>query len=292
VTYRALAAAALTIGFLHAQPELSFAVASIKPNPNCEIGSRPSGITPDRLELHCMSLRGLIRIAYGDFLAGGNLPTRRIGVVGGPGWLDSERYDVSAKAEGGATREQATGPMLQRLLEERCRLKVHHEARESAVYLMTVASNGPKLQVAKEGGCVPVDLSNLFAIPAKPGDAQPKYCGLGGSNFSGSGRASMDWYGTSMAEVAGRMLAGRLDYPVVDKTGLTGHYDIHLEFVPQPPSGPIFLNGVPTTAVPNNDTGGASIFAALEEQLGLKLTPGKSPLDVIIVDHAEKPSAN
>jgi uncharacterized protein (TIGR03435 family) len=98
-----------------------------------------------------------------------------------------------------------------------------------------------------------------------------------------------------MAELAGRMLSSYVEQPVVDQTGLTGRFDVHIEFVPDyRRSGPVTLNGVvtPDVAAPPADPAGPSIFAALQEQLGLKLAPGKAPLDVLIVDHAEKPSAN
>jgi len=102
-----------------------------------------------------------------------------------------------------------------------------------------------------------------------------------------------DWYGVTMAEVAGRMLSGEVDRPVIDKTELAGRYDIHLEFVPDRSRlGPILLNGQPIPAMPAPDDAGPSIFTALEAQLGLKLSATKAPLDVIIVDQAEKPFAN
>ena len=106
-----------------------------------------------------------------------------------------------------------------------------------------------------------------------------------------------DGYGMTMAEFAGRMLSGFLDRPIVDKTGLTGSYDIHLEFVRgDGPSGMALLNGVYSpdslAGTSGADTSGPSIFTAVREQLGLKLVPDKSPLEVIVVDNAERPSAN
>ena len=109
------------------------------------------------------------------------------------------------------------------------------------------------------------------------------------------GKTISDWYGVTMAEYAGRMLFSYVDRPVVDQTGLTGRYDLHLEFVREPMgSGPVLLNGVPMPApeASGSNTAGPSIFSALQEQLGLKLSPARSPLDVIMVDHAEKASAN
>ncbi len=103
-----------------------------------------------------------------------------------------------------------------------------------------------------------------------------------------------DWYGVTMEEFAYRMISRYVDRPVIDKTGLTGPFDLHLEFVPDRAlsAGPIRLNGVVSPDLSPADAAGPSIFTALQEQLGLRLSPDKSPLDVIVVDHAEKPSPN
>jgi uncharacterized protein (TIGR03435 family) len=122
----------------------------------------------------------------------------------------------------------------------------------------------------------------------------PNYCGMGRPKRNGS-LTFADWYGVSMAELAGRMLTYAVDLPVVDRTGLTQRFDVHIEYVPNPDrAGLATLNGVVTDlpAAASDPTAGPSIFSALEKQLGLKLTQGKAPLDVIIVDHAEKPTAN
>jgi uncharacterized protein (TIGR03435 family) len=107
---------------------------------------------------------------------------------------------------------------------------------------------------------------------------------------------STDWYGATMAEFAGRMISSQVDRPVIDETGLSGRYDIHLEFVPNRArsAGPTRLNGVDRSDVPafQDDGAGPSIFTALQEQLGLRLSAAKRPLDIIVVDHAEQPSPN
>jgi uncharacterized protein (TIGR03435 family) len=214
-------------------------------------------------------------------------------VQGGPGWLDTERYDVLAKSEGSAAG-QPTAPMVQTLLEERFKVKVHKETKSSAVYILTAANGGPKLQPAKAGSCIEMDLNNLLPpVPPKSGEKMPNYCGMGRARSSGSLMVA-DWYGVSMAELAGRLLSSAAGLPVVDQTGLTQRFDVHIEFVPDHITGPVTLNGVVTDlpAAAADPTAGPSIFSALEKQLGLKLTPGEAPLHVIIVDHAEKPTAN
>jgi uncharacterized protein (TIGR03435 family) len=273
-----------------AAPSAGFEVAVIRLNKTCESGTGGSGVSPGRVGLTCVPLRTLIRAAYSAF-EGSNLASRLIEVVGGPDWLDSDRYDLAAKAEGGVPASETLGPMLRTLLEERCKLKVHKEPRDTAVYTLAVAKDGPKLQAAKEGDCAPIDLNNIRLIP-KPGEPGPKYCGTGDAKFS-QGKYVADWYAISMPEIAGRMLPGYVDRPVVDKTGLTGRYDIHLEFAREI-RGPVRLNGVlvPEGTITLPDSSGPNIFAAVQSQLGLKLTPEKSPVDILVVDHVEKPADN
>jgi uncharacterized protein (TIGR03435 family) len=128
----------------------AFDVASVKLNTNCRPGSGGRlAVSPRNLALPCASLRGLIRLAYGGVLVGSVLGAGQIDVQGGPGWLDTERYDVLAKSEGSAAGQTAA-PMLQTLLEERFKVKVHKETKSSAVYILTAAHGGPKLQMAKE----------------------------------------------------------------------------------------------------------------------------------------------
>src|ERR1035441_369909 len=150
---------ALTAGFLlvragdaQSSPRPTFEVASVKPNPNC----RPSpnvGPLPGRLEFACITLRELIKAAYGGF-TGEKLNARFLDAVGGPAWLDTEWYQIAAKAEGKPSAAQMMGPMLQVLLEDRFQLKVHIESRQSPVFALTLAKGG-KLSPAKEGSCVP-----------------------------------------------------------------------------------------------------------------------------------------
>lgn len=274
-----------------------FEVASVRLNPNCA-GNRGRGIgpTPGRLSLSCTSLRNIIRLAYGAFVNGA-MTARPPEVQGGPGWLDTELYDINAKAADVVPVAQLMGPMLQSLLEERLKLKVHRESKEAPVYVLTVGKNGPrysaaKFSQAKEGSCTPIDLNNMPQRP-EPGQPAPRYCGGGGMR-SRAGNIITEGYAVTMAEFAGRMLAGNVDRPVIDRTGLTGRYDISLEFVRDYlPAGPARLNGadVPVLPEPPPDAG-PSIFTALQEQLGLKLTPDKGSIEILVVDHAEKPSEN
>jgi uncharacterized protein (TIGR03435 family) len=271
----------------------AFDVASIKLNPKCE-GGGLNGMSPGRLDLSCAPLRSLIRIAYGNVITGGTFASRRLEVLGGPEWLDKDRYDISAKVEGSASQEQILGPMLQALLEDRFKVKAHKEPRDTAVFALTVVK-ADRLQVSKEGSCVPMDLNRLPRAAAEQGGPMPRFCGGGGGRMGKGGLIVEDWYGVTMAEFAGRMLASEVDRPVVDQTGLTGRYDLHLEFVSDRRNGgPPRLNGAASTepSASPADPGAPSILDALREQLGLKLSPARGPIEVIVVDHAERPSAN
>ncbi len=268
-------------------PRSAFEAASVKPA-SAECGNAGSPPAPGRLALPCTTLRNLIRIAYGTFTTDG-IGTRRMEVTGGPAWLDSERFEISAKAAAGSSVAEMSGPMMQSLLEDRFQVKVHREPREQSVYVMTVVKNSNKLHESKEGTCVALDVNHL-PRGDDPSETAVHYCGFGPGRQSSNGIV-MDWYGTSMAELAGRMLSAYVDRPVVDRTGLSGKYDFHVE-VPRETimAGRVRLNGV--EVAPGAADTAPSIFTVFQEQLGLKLTPEKAPIEVIVVDRAEKPSTN
>ena len=156
-------------------------------------------------------------------------------------------------------------------------MKMHRETRQLPVYLMTVAKRGLKIQPTKEGSCVPVDLNHA-------NQPTPDWCGRMTGRANSAGIID-DAYGMTIAEIASRFLTNRLDRLVVDKTGLTGLFDAHLEFARQAaPSAPGEV-GEPSETAP-------SIFTAVQEQLGLKLEPGQGSVEVLVIDHVEKPSDN
>ena len=181
-------------------------------------------------------------------------------VSGGPAWMESDRWDIDAKTEGPTTIPQKY-QMLQALLEDRFQLKSHREQREVAGYSLVLGKNGPKLQEVKEG-----DSSSR-----PPGTKV--------------GRGLIDGHAVPMALLAG-FLRSELGRPLTENTGLAGKYDFKLEWIPdegQPNSG---------GDIPPPDSRGPSIFTAVQEQLGLKIEAQKVPLDILIIDHVEKPSAN
>ncbi len=262
---RVLAVAALSLATCSAQPpstaRQAFDVATIKPNKS---GSRGVTISPrpgGRFVARNSSLESLIAFAY---------QIDNFQFSGAPDWLDSERYDIEAKASEDLT-SASMRPMLQALLEDRLQLKFHHETKEEAVYALLVGKTG-KLQDA--GACSTPP--GTTPPPPKPGGLPPPGCG-------------------SLATLRGRIIAqkvpiGRLvaalasltERMVFDETNLTGKYDIDLRYAPD----------MDTPGQTQADPNSPSLFTALQEQLGLKLESKKGPVEIFVIDHVERPSEN
>jgi uncharacterized protein (TIGR03435 family) len=248
-----------------------FEVASVKLNPNCPDNQTKEQFSPGRVTVGCIKLKELLQAAYGTFANGTNSGLTHLQIFGEPSSLEPLRFDVTAAARADTPMGQMFGPMLQMLLEDRFHLKIHRETRELPVYALTVAKGGAKLQPAKAESCVPVDLNHA-------NDAAPNFCGRMTGKPSGL-HITDDAYGMTMADIAGKFLSNRLDRPVIDKTGLAGIFDAHLEFARD-------------AALSAGSDEGPSIFTAVQEQLGLKLSPDKGPVEVLVIDHVERPSEN
>jgi bla regulator protein BlaR1 len=273
-----------------------FEVSSVKPcqQPPQIPGGRGlpgANSSPGRLSTGCAALLdvnglGLIRDAYLLFADarlntnGGLTP-----INGGPAWLHSAFYEIDATAEGNPSVATMMGPMLQGLLEDRFQLKIHRQQSEGPVYLLTVARGGPKLQSFAEGSCTQ---SSVFPPPPlQPGQ---EYCRR---LMSAKSPASIEAQGATLDEFS-KMLLAFLDRPVIDRTGITGRFDIRVEFSRDGTK----IAGIPLIQ-PNGDrspasdpSGPASIFTALQEQLGLRLESGKGAVETLVIDHIERPSEN
>jgi uncharacterized protein (TIGR03435 family) len=234
-----------------------FEVASIKPNteggPGMTMRPSPGG----RLEVEDITVRQLIRIAWGI------LDSQ---ISGGPGWIDSDHFDISAKAGKNVAFEEMR-PMLQSLLADRFGLVVQRKPKELPLYALVVAKGGIKFPQSRPGSCI---TPRPGAAP--PDGKPPVFCG-----DIQMRRGRLDASGISMTQLV-KVLTdfGNLGRPVVEKTGLTGTFDIHLEFTNDEAVDP---------SIP-------SIFTALQEQLGLKLEAAKGPVDVLVIDRVERPAAN
>jgi uncharacterized protein (TIGR03435 family) len=272
----------------------TFEVASIKPSDPNErrigIGMRPGGM----VNMTGVNLRLLIQQAY---------DVRDFQVSGAPAWAGTDRYDIIAKA-GDSVENSDSDPRkfsdaqlktaqekmrfrLQALLADRFQLKVHRDTKELPVYALVVAKSGPKLQEAQ--------------VPDTPPTAQgpgPKF-GPGSRGMRMS-PGNLEAYSVPLSFLV-QNLSQQLGRTVTDQTGLKGTYDFKLSWTPDqamaasafggpgPGPGPLPPD---VKAPPPPDPNGPTLFTAVQEQLGLKLDSTKGPVDIIVVDHAEKPSEN
>ncbi|MGD0480612.1 MAG: TIGR03435 family protein [Terracidiphilus sp.] len=244
-----------------AQPEVAagpapaYEIVSIKPDKSGSPGAHMQRL-PDGFRWTNFPVSTWVRSAYDV--------TMDSQIVGLPGWADSEPYDIEAKADAETAeawkklsdkeRWKLERPMMQSLLADRCQLKVHRETREMPVYDLVIAKGGLKMKEA------PVDDHN-------------------GGESMGPGKMTAQGLSTDSLVSAFSGMVGRM---IVDKTGLgEKKFDFELRWTPDD-----------RRAADNAADAGPSIFTALEEQLGLKLVPAKGPVEVIVIDHIEKPSAN
>lgn len=279
-----VAAAAVCGAFGQSAISPRFEVVSIKPNPQGPAdfrGVEPVSALPGgRLIAERAQLRYFIQYAYG---------VKPFQLVGGPGWIDSAYYDIDAKAEDNPS-ESEMRLMMQALLEDRFQLKARRETRVLPVYELTAAKGGLKLPPPKPGGCLSPD-PNAPPPPPVPGRGTP--CGHALIMLSPSGGRLLGGQ-VSMPELV-RILSNVLARTVIDKTGFTGTFDVRLEFSPDEA-----LGGLPAPAGPNDpkvptippDPNHPTIFAAIQEQLGIKVESAKGPVEIVVIDRVERPSVN
>ena len=290
-----------------APPALSFEVASIKPN-NSGDGRVLLGNQPGRFTATNVTVRQLIRNAY---------QLQDFQITGGPGWLASDHYDIVAKIDAGVQEQinaarggGSVGPaavpgqgptplqlMLRSLLAERFKLATHTETKDSPIYALVVARSdgrlGPQLKKSD------TDCAALMAAarargraampppgPPPPGESMPCGVRIGPGNMA-IGSATLAQLANSLGMFVGRI--------VLDRTGLEGAYDANLTWTPDqlpqrapgtPGDQPVRINGI------DIDPNGPSIFTAVQEQLGLKLDSQRGPVEVLVIDRAEKPVEN
>jgi len=224
-----------------------------------------------------MTLKELIVIAY---------RIQPFQVSGGPAWLDSARYDVIAKPEK-KPQQGEIQLMLQSLLADRFQLTVHRETKELPVYALAVARKDGKLGAglaeSKEGVCTQPD-PNKLPPPREPGKAPTLFCGQMMMSLN-----HLSAVGVPVENMI-PMLSRLLGRTIIDKTGLTAKFDIKMDWTPDESQTIQLPPDAPKPAV--SDATGSSIFTALQEQLGLKLESQKGPVEIFIVERAEKPSEN
>lgn len=242
---------------------VEFEVVSVRQH-NADDGNRRWMGTPDGINATNIQLQAMAAGAYG---------IKMDLVSGGPSWMDTLGFDVQAKVAGSdieafkkITPEQRN-LMLRALLADRFQLKAHVETKTLPVYELVVAKGGLKMKTAAPETPDP---------DAKPGDP-PK--NGGGMSMSPGNLEAHKYVFSSLADQLGYIV----QRTVVDKTDLTGKYDFTLKWTPEGQ-----MAGVGT----GQDDSAPSIFTALQEQLGLKLVPSKGPVQTLVIDHADMPTAN
>lgn len=264
------------------EPQREFDVVSIKPSQPGAPTLIPR-ISPGRVEIYNRTLKELIRTAYSRF------PFDMRAVVGGPSWIDTERFDIVATMErppqlaGMGMLGELSG-MLRAVIEQRFGVKTHNEQREGDVYTLTHARSDRRTgaglrQVPDTCDAALKELTGAAPPPQRTG---PPPCSFGGP----PGRL----IGTGVTIVMfANVLSGHAGRTVVDRTGLTGSFDFELTF--DQSSSAQAPPGAAPGPQPRDDST-PSIFTALQEQLGLKLEPTRGPVDVLVVDSAERPTPN
>src|SRR5579863_1926219 len=236
----------------------AFEVATIKPSdpasPGQIITLRGAEVITTNVTVHA-----LINLAYW-------LHPKQL--TGGPAWTESEKFDMAGKPDApGQPNVDQMKVMIQKLLADRFQLKFHFEKRELPVYAVRLAKTGAKITKSQD---------------------DPK--GIPGWNFGRNASGMIMAFRNSPMSQFTAVLQNSTDRPVVDQSGLTGRYDFTLNFTPDAAMAAA-LNGGPPPAGDNPDAA-PDLFAAFQQQLGLKLEPTKAPVDVMVIDKVERPSGN
>lgn len=261
-------------------------VATIKPTSGSD-GRIGFMFVPDGISLSGVPVQMLLREAF---------HVEDDHILGAPGWVKTNRYDVQAKvAPEDAPKLERLGfnerrSMIVPLLVERFNLKYHHETRELTGYSLVVAKGGPKLKLSEDQPPPPAAKPSDAGADPKPGDPPPPRPQQR-RMLRMNGRGHLEAEGSS-TEMLARVLSDQVGRTVTDKTGLTGSYDYTLQWTPDdaPPPRPGADAGAPRND--SSDATGPSIFTAVQEQLGLKLESTKGMADVIVIDHIDLPSEN
>jgi uncharacterized protein (TIGR03435 family) len=246
--------------------KLEFDAASIKPNTS---DSDRAGYErpPDsgRFTATNNALEMLITTAY---------KLKNFQISGGPTWIKSAHYDVTAESPQTHVTPEQFRAMLRALLAERFKLVVHTETREVPVYALAPSKTGLKITAVTDVDCPKYESDKLPCGAFYVGPS-----GLGGRNVS------MSFFTEALSNIVGR--------PVIDKTGFTGKFNVDLEYSPEGVTafGPAGFTPQGLSAGGNSDNK-PSIFTALQDKLGIKLESQKAPGEILVIDHAEKPTEN
>ena len=246
-----------------ADADPSFDVVTIKPNDSGATSIQGLNVRGRNFTTRASSVDDLIKFAYG-------VHVRQI--IGGPEWMDKDRYDINGVPDkDGTPNSTQLQTMMKKLLADRFKLTFHHEKRDLSAFVLTVGKDGQKL--------TPTPTERSGPLP-----------GLGFGPAPGGLRLNV--MNGTMGDFTDFLQMLVLDRPVVDRTGIKGRYDFHFAFTPDdslfnghPPRMPAPADGTAVEAAPG-------FFEAIQKDIGLKLDAQKTAVDVIVIDHVEKPSAN
>ena len=244
-----------------ADADPTFEVATIKPTAP-EVSEKYFRVYGRRFLTQDTSLAELMEVAYG---------VHAKQIVGAPAWVSEEKFDVAATPDG--VGEPSGGQwtnMVKKLLVERFQLTVHHEKKELSVYVISVGKSGAKNFRKSE---------STYPLPSLEFN-------------SGKGGLMLPARNATMAQFASMLQAAVLDRPVVDQTGMVGKFDFELTFMPDDSEFDGHPPKVAATDAAGRDAAAPGLSEALQQQLGLRLSTEKIPVDVLVVDGVEKPSAN
>lgn len=267
-----LVATAIVFKMAEAEKHLAFEVISIRRHTEASGPAQRPTTTANVYRFIGLPIFAIFQVAYAPPGHSGLL--RGDLIAGAPRWLFDETYDVVAKV-GEADLADWRKPemtqtmlhaMLQAMLADRFKVSVHHESKEMPVYDLVVAKGGPKFKEA--------ETVEAAALEQKPGGGGMM---LGTNVRAMPGPNGIRYYGISMAILTQTLLPNMAGRPVVDKTGLNGYYDLTLPSVNASPSPP---------------EADESIFTALPETLGLRLEPAKGQVEMLVIDHVERPTEN
>jgi uncharacterized protein (TIGR03435 family) len=244
---------------LPADADPSFSVATIKPNPSGATSMQRLTTNGHDFTVRNASLGDLISFAY-------NVQMKQ--VLGAPSWVDEDRYDVDARQDqDGLANDKQLRSMARKLIEDRFQLKVHRDKRELPAFVLSVGKDGQKLTPTEVKGPLP---------------------GMGFRPAPGGLKLQIN--NGTLDDLTDFLQSAVLDRPVVNQTGIPGRFDIGVTFMPDDSQ----FKGHPPKLPAETDTTDTApnLFEAVQQQLGLKLAAEKAAVDVIIIDHVEKPSPN
>jgi uncharacterized protein (TIGR03435 family) len=220
----------------------------------------PGGSSPGRLHIGCGILAntdntGLLQVAYNRYASGQLTSYGVIPIEGGPDWIHSESFQIDAKSDGTPGIQMMEGPMMQAILEDRFKLRIHRETRQGPVYEIVSGKGSPKLKPLEDGSCIPPALGRSMPTPA----SGEHYC----RNMVSPG-GLVDFEGGTLSMCAG-LLNLLLDRPVIDKTGISGYFKIRLVFSPADTAPPRMAPANPGAPTEARAPDAPDIFQAIQD---------------------------